>query len=312
MSSAGAGHWPRSCGFLDHQYDHRSGYAANCDRKNLAAAWKWGAKNLPGFPMLHNSFEAVERYPEERSDRYIPPLEDFMRVIDMATGQDRVMLLTFFHLGARCGEVFRLTWADVDFKVGVKPFGFHAIRHVSAVTLAKEGQRLSKIQKNHAAPVAVNNNRALSPVPRLRPRGTTGGGGGFQRQRPGEDFALRPKREPPERQLQGFGISGRCIHRRTKRLGGSNRVESWRPQGDLNPCYRRERGSSFPSRPIVSITYIGTNIPERCFCTWPEVTGRVTKSERPSRVITPQRPFKRIVGKTDDTLHAHRRQGGGS
>jgi hypothetical protein len=103
VSSAGAGSWPRSCGFLDHQYAHRSGYAANCDRKNLAAAWKWGAKNLPGFPVQHNPFEAVERYPEEQCP-LIPPLEDFMSVIDMATGQDRVMLLTFFHLGARRGE----------------------------------------------------------------------------------------------------------------------------------------------------------------------------------------------------------------
>jgi integrase len=53
--------------------------------------------------------------PEERQPRYIPPEDDFWKVYEVAEGQDRVMLLTFLHLAARRGEIFGLTWSDVDF-----------------------------------------------------------------------------------------------------------------------------------------------------------------------------------------------------
>lgn len=90
----------------------RTGYAANKDRKNLVAAWNWGIKYM-GLPSPNPCL--VDRMPEERQPRYIPPEEDFWRVYDAAEGQDKVMLLTFLHLGARRGEVFRLSWSDVDF-----------------------------------------------------------------------------------------------------------------------------------------------------------------------------------------------------
>ncbi len=96
------------------QSKERSGYAANKDRKNLVAAWNWGMKYftpvLPGpNPCL------VEKMPEMRSPRYVPPEKDFWKVYDVAEGQDQIMLLTFLHLAARRGEMFRLAWEDVDF-----------------------------------------------------------------------------------------------------------------------------------------------------------------------------------------------------
>jgi len=96
------------------QKEKRSGYAANKDRKNLVAAWNWGMKymnpTLPGpNPFL------VERMPEVRQPRYVPPEEDFWKIYGVAKGQDKVMLLSFLHLAARRGEIFRLTWEDVDF-----------------------------------------------------------------------------------------------------------------------------------------------------------------------------------------------------
>lgn len=218
--------------FLQAQFDERSGYAANKDRKNLAAAWEWGRKYLDGFPREKvNPFTAVDKFPEERKPRYVPPLEDFDAVLAKAEGQDHVMLTAFLHLAARRGELFKLTWQDVDFinkqvclstrktrggsvkqtwlpmstelrkellwwwenrpykrarhvftmledscsprhnpggpfktrqhfmktickRAKVQPFGFHAIRHLSASYLYRIGKPLSLIQRilRHEAP----------------------------------------------------------------------------------------------------------------------------------------------------------------
>jgi integrase len=193
------------------QKGNRSGHAANKDRKNLVAAWNWGMKYMdPPLPGPNPCM--VERMPETRQPRYIPPVEDFWKVYDAAEGQDKVMLLTYLHLAARRAEIFRLSWEDVDFgnsrirlgtrkrmggsleydwlpltddlfntllehrqacnsrwvflnpkterpfverkrwmtalcrDAGVKHFGLHAIRHLSASILAKCGVPTIKIQ----------------------------------------------------------------------------------------------------------------------------------------------------------------------
>ncbi len=219
--------------FLRAQNRDRSGYAANRDRKNLAAAWTWGRKYLPGFSRVSNPFGEVERFSEKRSPRYIPPEGDFWKVFEQAEGQDRVMLLAFLHLAARKGEVFRLRVEDLDFenmsatlwtskrdggntefdqipltqtlagtlkrwlevrpvasahvfvnlgeeqfcrdlygqpfvsrqhfmtklceRAKVKPFTYHAIRHLSASILYREGQTVSAIQAilRHKSPATT-------------------------------------------------------------------------------------------------------------------------------------------------------------
>ncbi len=195
--------------YLKKQAEERSGYAANKERKNLLAAYNWGIKYL-GLPTSNPCL--VERFPEMRHPRYVPPVEDFWRVYDAAEGQDRVMLLAFLHLAPRRSELFRLKWEDVDFdnqrvrlytrkrrdgmwefdwlpmtdelynsllahrqnskspyvftdpqsnlafryrrhlmrrlcqKAGVRHFGFHAIRHLTASILANEGVSTIVIQ----------------------------------------------------------------------------------------------------------------------------------------------------------------------
>ncbi len=208
--------------FLQNQMENRSGYGANKDRKNLVAAWNWGMKYMdPVLPGPNPCL--VEKMSEQRAPRYVPPEEDFWKVYDLTEGQDKVMLYTFLHIGARRGEIFGLEWPDVDFgnnrirlwtrkrkdgtyeydwlpmtrklknmlywwlenrpfkdkshlflcldstpfcdeyygkpfqkrrhfmkrmceKAGVKHFGFHAIRHLTASILYSEGQDLSVIQ----------------------------------------------------------------------------------------------------------------------------------------------------------------------
>ena len=96
------------------QLKERSGYAANKDRKNLLAAWNWGVKYMaPAFPK-ENPFD-IEKMPEIRSPRYVPPPEDFWKVYGVTEGQDKVMLLACLFLAARRGEIFRLKIDDLDF-----------------------------------------------------------------------------------------------------------------------------------------------------------------------------------------------------
>jgi len=107
--------------FLSKQDVTRSGYAANKDRKNLATGWEWGRVNFEeeGWPLRKNPFREVKKYSEERSPRYVPPEEDFLKVYDLAEGQDRLLLLMFRHTAARRSELFKLTWAAVDFDNGL-------------------------------------------------------------------------------------------------------------------------------------------------------------------------------------------------
>lgn len=200
---------------LQSQFRERTGYAANKERKNLGAGWNWGMKFIDNFPNT-NPFLQVPKFPEIRQRRYVPPEKDFWKVVEIAQGQDRVLLLTFLFTAARRGEVYRLTWEDIDFsrreirlftrkrsdssleydcipmdrelfdvliahrqsainewvfvqpkgrqknmpytenrgfpqklceKAGVKPFGCHAIRHLTASILAKHGVPMVDIQQ---------------------------------------------------------------------------------------------------------------------------------------------------------------------
>ena len=103
---------------LDKQAEDRSGNAANKDRKNLAAEWKWAKRRFRknGFPQGENPWIETGRYAETRHPRYVPPMADFKAVLSAANGQDHAMLTVLLHLAARKDEVFRLCWTDVDFK----------------------------------------------------------------------------------------------------------------------------------------------------------------------------------------------------
>ncbi|MGE4505045.1 MAG: tyrosine-type recombinase/integrase [Desulfovibrionaceae bacterium] len=211
--------------FLDGVAADKSGHRANTYRKHLLRLWSWAKRSR----MVQGECPwDVERYKEERQDKYVPPEADFWAVVREAEKvptsyskkyghferqpHRRRMMLAFLHLAARKGEVFGLRWTDVDFEgrrvrlwtrkrdgglefdwvpmteelaetlleqrletgfadrvfvnpttgkgytsaskmmgkmckaAKVKPFGFHAIRHLSASILAKAGVDLPTIQ----------------------------------------------------------------------------------------------------------------------------------------------------------------------
>ena len=92
----------------------RSGNAVNKDRKNLIAAWNWGVEYY-GFP-AENPFKRVKRQPESRSPRYVPPFEDFLKVVELTSDEDKTLLLTLFYSAGRKSEVFALKTDDVDLR----------------------------------------------------------------------------------------------------------------------------------------------------------------------------------------------------
>jgi integrase len=186
--------------------------------KNLKAAWNWGKKFIPRFPNV-SPFDLIDKYPETRKPRYVPPIEDFWTVYegkypDPPTDQDKLMLLTYLYTGARRSEVFRLRISsDIDFaastirlihrknagrgweeavmpmlddlyelllahvqtcktdflfvhpetsepfkarshimerwckRAGVRPFGWHAIRHLTATVMAQKDVPMEQIKQ---------------------------------------------------------------------------------------------------------------------------------------------------------------------
>ena len=99
--------------YLQKQAKRRSNNTANKDRTHLGAAWNWGMKyeKCPA----PNPFLKVEKFHHDKEHHYMPALEDFLKVVEAAEGQDRVLLWTYFHTAGRRQEILNLKWEDVDF-----------------------------------------------------------------------------------------------------------------------------------------------------------------------------------------------------
>lgn len=105
--------------FLADVADERGPKRANVYRKNLLAAWNWAIEGVEGFPQAAPVLERIRPFPVDVADRYVPPEEDVIKVLQQAHGQDLVMLLTYYFTGARRSEVFRLSWErDVRLETG--------------------------------------------------------------------------------------------------------------------------------------------------------------------------------------------------
>lgn len=105
--------------FLADIADERGTKRANVYRKNLLSAWNWGVECVDGFPQEISPLERIKPFPASANERYVPPEEDVIKVLQQSEGQDLVMLLTYYYTGARRGEVFRLSWErDVRLDIG--------------------------------------------------------------------------------------------------------------------------------------------------------------------------------------------------
>lgn len=104
--------------FLSEINDERGGNVANKYRKNLLAAWTWGINFIDSFPQENSPFAKVKPFNSQKQDRYVPPEADIIKVLHQAKGQDLIMLLVAYFTGARRGEIFRLSWQDINLETG--------------------------------------------------------------------------------------------------------------------------------------------------------------------------------------------------
>lgn len=100
--------------YLDARAKNQSNNAFNKDRKNLLAMWNWGQEilNLPTNPVV-----IIKKRPHDRGPQYVPPTEDVLRILAVATREEKVFLDCYLQTGARRSEIFRWTWTeDVNFE----------------------------------------------------------------------------------------------------------------------------------------------------------------------------------------------------
>lgn len=91
-----------------------SNNAFNRDRKNLLAMWGWG-QDILGFPV--NPVIKIKKRPHDRGPQYVPPTQDILRILAVASREEKVFLDCYLLTGARRSEIFRWTWAeDINFE----------------------------------------------------------------------------------------------------------------------------------------------------------------------------------------------------
>ncbi|SHK34680.1 Site-specific recombinase XerD [Desulfatibacillum alkenivorans DSM 16219] len=100
---------PQVLEFLNARAKAQSNGAANKDRKNIKAFYRW-IQEIYG--VMHDPTGPIRKKAHTKKDRRLIPIADILKVMMLAQGQDRVLLGAYWHTGARKSEVFRWTWAD--------------------------------------------------------------------------------------------------------------------------------------------------------------------------------------------------------
>jgi len=101
--------------YLEDRANEVSNNAWNVDRKRLSAMFGWLSKV---HVIKENPVQGIDHMPVERKTDYIPPAEDFHKVMMVASDQDIVMIKCYYYTFARRSELFDWTWDDIDFEKG--------------------------------------------------------------------------------------------------------------------------------------------------------------------------------------------------
>jgi integrase len=98
--------------FLVERAETASPSAANEDRKGLSALFEWG-RDFMG--LVDNPVARVKRFPHTPAPQYTPTRADVLKVLAACDMGERVFLKVYLNTAARRSEIFRWTWADIDF-----------------------------------------------------------------------------------------------------------------------------------------------------------------------------------------------------
>lgn len=89
-----------------------SSYRANRAGTYIKRLYNWAIDELD-FPEP-NPWR-VKKFPVSKPKQKIAPLEDFWKLFEVATEQQKRLLTIYFHTAARKSEILNLEWNDVDF-----------------------------------------------------------------------------------------------------------------------------------------------------------------------------------------------------
>ncbi len=101
--------------FLDKILKETSPQRANKYLAYLKALFNHGLKK--GFVEINPAWN-IEKYPEDRRLKYVPPEKDVIDVLFLCTPEQRDYLWTLALTAARCGEINSLTVANVNLDLG--------------------------------------------------------------------------------------------------------------------------------------------------------------------------------------------------
>jgi integrase len=90
-----------------------SAHAANRNLVYLKALFNFGIAQ--GW-IIENPTKGIPRLPVEKSLKYIPPLRDVLKVVQMADPDTQDYLVVIKETMGRVGEINRLAWSDVNFE----------------------------------------------------------------------------------------------------------------------------------------------------------------------------------------------------
>jgi len=95
--------------FLNERANSQSNNAANKDRKNLKAFYRWTQEV---YGIMHDPTGPIRKKPHTKKVRRLIPIQDILKVMLVSKGHDSVLFGSYWHTGGRKGEVLRWTWAD--------------------------------------------------------------------------------------------------------------------------------------------------------------------------------------------------------